>query len=110
MCVGIPMQVTSTRELAADCAPDPRVGGAAERVDLALVGPQPVGQWLLVHLGAAREALSAADADAIARALQGLRAAMAGGDPGDAFADLEAREPALPPHLEAARRAGATQA
>jgi hydrogenase expression/formation protein HypC len=31
---------------------------------------------------------------------------MAGGTPGDAFADIEARGPTLPPHLQAALDAG----
>ena len=102
MCVGVPMQVLSVQDYAARCA-----GAEGEAVvDLALVGPQPPGTWLLVHLGAAREVLDPAQAAQIARALEGLRAVMAGGDAGDAFADLEAREPTLPPHLEAARRAG----
>jgi hydrogenase expression/formation protein HypC len=102
MCVGVPMQVLSVDGLAAVCD----AGGRIETVDLALVGPQPPGQWLLVHLGSAREALDPDTAGQIARALEGLRAALEGRDPGDAFADLEARAPSLPPHLEAARRAG----
>ena len=32
--------------------------------------------------------------------------AMAGGDPGDAFADLDTRTPQLPPHRQAALNAG----
>jgi hydrogenase expression/formation protein HypC len=97
------MRVTAVNGLMARCEGD----GRTETVDLALVGPQPVGQWLLVHLGAARETLDPATAALIARALDGLRGAMMGEGVGDAFADLEARDPALPPHLEAARRAGA---
>jgi hydrogenase expression/formation protein HypC len=34
---------------------------------------------------------------------------MQGGDLGDAFADLEARSPSLPPHLQAALDAGLAQ-
>ena len=102
MCMGIPMQVASSRGLVARCIAD----GREETVDLALVGPQPDGQWVLVFLGSAREALDAETAGLIRKALAGVAAAMAGGDIGDAFADLEARGPTLPPHLEAARRAG----
>jgi hydrogenase expression/formation protein HypC len=102
MCVGVPMLVVDTADLWARCEGEGRV----ELVDLALVGPQPVGQWLLVHLGAAREALTPEAAALIARALEGLRGAMAGTGVGDAFADIEARAPSLPPHLEAARLAG----
>jgi hydrogenase expression/formation protein HypC len=96
------MQVMRAEGLAALCAGEGRV----ETVDLSLVGPQPEGQWVLVHLGAAREALDATTAARISQALGALRAALAGEDMGDAFADIEARTPALPPHLEAARRAG----
>jgi hydrogenase expression/formation protein HypC len=57
---------------------------------------------LLTFLGAAREVISEGEAQKISAALGGLRALMEGGDLGDAFADLEAREPQLPPHLQAA--------
>jgi hydrogenase expression/formation protein HypC len=81
-------------------------GRAPEAVDLSLTGPLPVGSWALVFLGAAREPLAAEEAAKITAALDGLAAVMRGEDPGDAFADLDARTPTLPPHLEAARRAG----
>ena len=38
--------------------------------------------------------------------LAGLAALMQGGGLGDAFADLDARAPSLPPHLQAALDAG----
>ena len=103
MCLGIPMQVVSTQDLSAVC----EAGDRRETVDLALVGPVEAGTWLLVFLGAAREVLDRERAELIAKALDGLASAMRGGGTGDAFADLEAAGPALPPHLEAARRAGA---
>ncbi|XWN32826.1 MAG: HypC/HybG/HupF family hydrogenase formation chaperone [Devosia sp.] len=105
MCVGIPMEVVTVEGLSAVC----RAGEATEQVDLSLVGEVAPGTFLLVFLGAAREVLSPARADEITRALNGLRALMAGKGLGDAFADLEAQTPTLPPHLEAARKAGATQ-
>ncbi|NIY95349.1 hydrogenase, partial [Salipiger sp. HF18] len=40
------------------------------------------------------------------QALRGLRSIMQGAGAGDAFADLDNREPSLPPHLEAARQQG----
>lgn len=105
MCIGAPMQVVrllGAEGAAAECdGPEGRV-----EIDLTLVGPVEPGDWLLVFLGAARDRLTPERADQIARALDGARAALTGGDLGDAFADLEARSPALPPHLEAARRAG----
>jgi hydrogenase expression/formation protein HypC len=55
-----------------------------------------------------REVICAAEAAQIAAAVEALRSVMAGGGAGDAFADLEAGGPRLPPHLEAARAAGRT--
>lgn len=106
MCLGIPMQIESVDGLAAVCVAE----GRREVIDLALVGVLPAGTWVLTFLGAAREVLDPETARLISDALKGLSAALAGGDMGDAFADLEAREPALPPHLEAARLAGAKTA
>lgn len=97
MCLGVPMQVVESDGLMALCAAD----GGTETVDIALVGPQTTGTWLLVFLGAARAVLDPATAAQITRALGGLRSLMAGGDLGDAFADLEARPPELPAHLRA---------
>lgn len=102
MCMGIPMQVLRVDGLRAFCRGADREG----MVDLSLVGPQPVGGWVLTHLGSAREAIDAEQAGQIERALAGLRAVLSGGDLGDAFADLEGREPPLPPHLAEAVRAG----
>ena len=65
-----------------------------------------VGDWVLTHLGSAREVISSDEAEKITAALAGLRAVMEGEDLGDAFADLEANEPQLPPHLRAAFEAG----
>ena len=102
MCMGVPMQVLSSEGVVARCGAD----GEERTVDLSLVGPQPDGQWVLVFLGAARETLDAETAGLIRKALAGVARAMAGGDLGDAFADLEARGPTLPPHLQAAQSRG----
>lgn len=104
MCVGIPMQLTSV---------DGIVGRATDRgvpqlVDLSLTPQARAGDWVLGFLGAAREVLSEDEALLILKAVDGLSAIMAGGEAGDAFADLEARRPALPPHLQAALDAGQT--
>ncbi|MEL6198143.1 MAG: HypC/HybG/HupF family hydrogenase formation chaperone [Pseudomonadota bacterium] len=106
MCVGTPMRLVTVDGLIA-VATD---GQQQETLDLALVGPQPPGTWVLAFLGTAREVLAAEEAAKIAAALDGLRAVMAGGDLGNAFADLEERAPALPPHLEAARARGLSEA
>ena len=104
MCVGSPMQVFSTDGIAALCSD----GVRRETVDLSLVGDVPAGTWLLTHLGCAYQVITEPEAMQIMAALDGLRALMAGGDLGAAFADLEARAPELPPHLQAARDAGQT--
>jgi len=74
MCFGIPMQVIEAGEFSALC----RGHDSSEQVDLALVGPQPEGAWLLVFLGAAREVLTAEDAGLIASALEALSAVARG--------------------------------
>ncbi len=102
MCLGIPMQIVSTDGIAGRATD----GTRTHLIDLSLTGPLIPGTWVLTFLGAAREVLDAEEARRIAAALDGLAALMAGGGLGDASADLEAREPTLPPHLEAARAAG----
>ena len=98
MCLGIPMQVERSLGLVADC----RHGEQQQQVDLSLVGEVQPGDWLLVFMGAAREVLSAARAADILDALAALDAAMNGRfDPAIHLADLNQREPQLPPHLQA---------
>lgn len=102
MCVGIPMQILTvdgTNATATD-------GRETAQIDLALTGPLAPGTWVLTFLGGAREVIEAKEAALIADALDGLRRLMAGGELGDAFADLDARTPELPPHLQAALDAG----
>ncbi|MDF0600227.1 HypC/HybG/HupF family hydrogenase formation chaperone [Psychromarinibacter sp. C21-152] len=103
MCVGVPMRIAAVDGIAGTTA-------YGEMVDLSLTGPVAPGTWVLTHLGSAREVISAEEARLIADALDGLRSVMAGGGAGGAFADLENRDPALPPHLEAARAAGKREA
>lgn len=106
MCVGIPMRI-----LACDGIAGRATDGTTETLlDLSLTGPLAPGTWVLSFLGTAREVISAEEARLIAAALDGLRDVMAGGDGGNAFADIDARGPQLPPHLAAARAAGKTQA
>ena len=102
MCVGIPMQVIAVEGIAARATD----GHEEALIDLSLTGPVPPGGWILTFLGTAREVIGAEEAAKITAALNGLRAIMAGGDHGDAFADLDARAPQLPPHLQAALDAG----
>lgn len=95
MCLGIPLQVLESGEHFARCAGS----GGESRVDLALVGPQPPGTWVLTFLGAAREVISAERAAAIESALAAVAAVDAGETDFSAFfADLD-REPQLPDFL-----------
>ena len=74
-------------------------------IDLALVGPQPAGTWLLTFAGAAREVLDAESARRIDLALETLARVLAGeaGDIQAGFADLVGREPQLPAYLNPAK-------
>ena len=104
MCVGVPMQITAINGIAATTTN----GRHVELIDLSLTPDAQIGDWLLTFLGAAREVISADEAQKIAAALDGLQSLMDGGDLGDAFADLEETGPRLPAHLQAALDAGAT--
>ena len=96
MCIGVPLQVTQASGGFAWCEAD----GERERLDMILVGPQPVGTWVLGFHGAARQVLSAAEAAQARAARQALAVVLAGGDGVEHFfADLIAREPELPAHL-----------
>jgi hydrogenase expression/formation protein HypC len=98
MCIGVPMQVVEAAgDGAAWCVGrDGRV-----LIDLALVGPQSPGTWLLTFVGGAREVMSPEAAARTEAALDALAAVLAGDTStiDDAFADLIAREPQLPEHL-----------
>lgn len=100
MCIGIPMRIVEANGLVAFC--DSRNG--PRRIDLALVGEQPPGTWLLTFIDAAREVIDADTAARIESALAGLEAAMNGATDLDAhFADLIGRTPELPAHLKGAQ-------
>ena len=98
MCLGIPMQVVEAQgESAAWCVG--RDGRAL--IDMALVGPQAPGTWLLTFVGSAREVMTPEAAARVDAALDGLAAVLEGDSAAidAAFADLIAREPQLPEHL-----------
>lgn len=109
MCVGVPMQVLDVAGMRARCR-----GAAGEvEIDTLLVGALQPGDWVLTHLGAAREVIDATRALQVQDALDALNAVMQGGA-GDAraaidlaFADLINRPPTLPAHLQMAAPAGA---
>lgn len=106
MCIGVPMKVVRANDLSAICDRD----GKQEDIDTSLVGQVQAGDWLLVFLKVARKRLDETEAALVSEALRGLEAAMAGENVAGFFSDLETREPSLPPHLERARRSGASVA
>jgi len=97
MCIGLPMQIIEQHGESAVCL----YRGRENRVDMMLVGEQPVGTWLLVFLDTAREVISDEKARQIADALEAMRLAMLGETRIDhLFADLVGREPILPEFLQ----------
>jgi len=95
MCLGIPAQVVECGEHFARCV----TRDGEMRVDLSLIGEQPVGTWLLTFLAAGREIIEPERAAAINAALDALAAAQGGVTDFSAFfADLD-REPQLPDFL-----------
>lgn len=97
MCIGIPMQVVAQHSESATCL----YRGEERVIDTMLVGPQPVGAWLLVFLDTAREVLSETKAKQISDALEAMRLAMQGDNHIDhLFSDLVNREPQLPEFLK----------
>jgi len=100
MCIGLPMQVIESGPRRALC----RFNGENREIDMALVGGQPAGTWVLVFLDAAREVIAPADAAKIGDALKALALIMQGETSVDhLFADLTGREPELPEHLKPQR-------
>jgi len=96
MCIGIPMQIVGAEDGVAVC----EGRGGRERIDLALVGEQPTGSWILAYQGSAVRTLTPDEARQTGAALDALEAVLAGGTDVDAFfADLIDREPTLPDHL-----------
>ena len=100
MCIGEVLRVVAVDGVFASCEGD----GGSERLDMLLVGPQPVGTWVLGFHGAARQVLSETEADGMRAARRAL-GALAAGDAGidRFFADLVGREPPLPEHLQGGR-------
>jgi hydrogenase expression/formation protein HypC len=96
MCIGVPMQVIEKRSRYALC----RTRSESREIDMALVGEQPEGSWVLVFLDTAREVLSEDEAAKITNALEALLLVAQGNTNIDhLFADLIGREPELPTHL-----------
>ena len=101
MCIAIPVRVIDAGHPVALCAGR----GEHKQVDMLLVGPQPVGTWVLEFHGVARRVLGECEATETNAALDALEAVMRGESDVDAyFADLAGREPELPAHLGGAKR------
>jgi hydrogenase expression/formation protein HypC len=96
MCLGVPMRVIEGDDMSALC----EGAGRIERISMLLIGAQPVGAHVLVHLGTAMRTLDEEEADLITAALAGLDAALAGRAFEAHFADLIGREPQLPAYLQ----------
>jgi len=103
MCIGRPMQVCITNGYDLAVCEE---RGQRQKVDISLTPQAGIGDWLLVFLGASRQILSAEQAAEISDALAALEAVNRGDSLDGFFSDLSEREPSLPPHMEAARRAG----
>ncbi|WP_029011323.1 HypC/HybG/HupF family hydrogenase formation chaperone [Azospirillum halopraeferens] len=101
MCIGIPLRLTAVDGVVGRCE-----DGSA--IDLSLLPEARPGDWVLGFLGTARRALDAAEAHLIREALDAVAAAMRG-EPCH-LTGPAAGGPTLPPHLEAARAAGRTEA
>jgi hydrogenase expression/formation protein HypC len=94
MCLGIPMQVMESNEFTALC----ERRGEQRRLNMMLIGPQPVGTWVLAIMDHAREVLSPERAQQIDEAVSGLEAAMRGETDLDSFfADLQLPSAIGPP-------------
>jgi hydrogenase expression/formation protein HypC len=102
MCIGLPMRVVEPDGSFAWC----EAGNERERLDMMLVGDQPVGTWVLGFHGAARQVLSELEAAQALAGRKALAAVLSGqGCIDDFFADLAGREPQLPAHLVPAQSA-----
>jgi len=94
VCIGIPMKIVEQREFTALC----RCRARESVVETLLIGPQPVGTWILNFMGSAREVLTPEEAGKITDALEIVNALMTGRknvDVNAPFADL--MDPARPP-------------
>ena len=88
MCLSIPMQVAAI-EGDGDFAWVER-GGRRELVNMMLIGPQPLGAWVLTSLGLAREVVEPGQLALIEEALAALAASLEGDyDASRYFGDLQ---------------------
>lgn len=89
MCLSVPMQVVEWLDEAGDLATVERAG-RQQQINMMLVGPQPVGTWVLVSLGMAKEVVEGEYLTQIEEALSALAASLEGDYRPEAyFQDLE---------------------
>ncbi|MEJ1355769.1 MAG: HypC/HybG/HupF family hydrogenase formation chaperone [Candidatus Sedimenticola sp. (ex Thyasira tokunagai)] len=69
MCIGAPVQVVESNDFTARCRDR---NGQEMSVNMMLVGPQPVGTWVVSFLGSARDVLAPEDAESINAAMSEL--------------------------------------
>lgn len=95
MCLSIPMRVVEWDDPDGDFAWVERGAGESlrrERVNMMLIGAQPVGTWILASLGLAKETVDEENRRLIEDALAALDEALHGDyDPSRHFADLDRR-------------------
>lgn len=96
MCIGIPMKITKCDGILAEG----HGRGETRTLNLALLGEQPVGTWVLAFLDSAREVLDEASAVRINAALDAASVVLTGEtDLSQHFPDLIGKEPELPEFL-----------
>lgn len=100
MCIGFPMTVIEGDAFQALC----ERRGEQRRVSMALLGAQPAGARVLVHIDSAVRLLDPLEAAQIDDALEALERALAGENVDHLFADLVDREPELPEFLRTQER------
>lgn len=96
MCIGFPMTILEGDAFEALC----ERRGETQRVSMLLLGAQPVGARVLVHLGSAVRLLGDLEARQIDDALDAVQEALTGKNVDHRFADLVDREPQLPDFLQ----------
>ena len=97
MCIGTPMKIVSCEHGMALAEGRGQTG----RLNMLMVGELPPGSWVLAFQGGARQVLGDEEAAQARAGRQALAAVLAGHGNVDAFfADLVARAPQLPAHLQ----------
>jgi len=76
VCIGIPVQVIEEGEFMSLC----KGRNGEVQVNMMLIGPQPIGTWVVNFLGSAREIISEEDAINLDKALDGMQELMTGNE------------------------------